>query len=115
MNLNEAIKIAVENGWKIFKGHQVAAVRFINSGDKRLAEIVEEHNGGSSLTTFSYDEFFLDPLFWQSLGRGMGWVTRENIDGGPEIGIEEWKLHWHRFIDALAEGETAEEFFRGEL
>ena len=112
MNLHEAIKRAIENGWTTFKGHQVASVRFMNSGDKRLAEIVEEHNGGSSSITFSYDEFFLDPLFWKSLGRGMGCVTGENIDGGPEIGLEEWKLRWHRFIDALAEGETAEEFFR---
>lgn len=43
------------------------------SGDKTLAELIEEHQGGSSSTTFSYDEFFLDPLFWQCIGKGMGW------------------------------------------
>jgi hypothetical protein len=34
---------------------------------------MEEHQGGSSSTTFSYDEIFLDPLFWQCIGKGMGW------------------------------------------
>ncbi len=88
-------------------------MRLIQSGDKRLAEVIEEHEGRPlSSTTFSYDEFFLDPLFWQSLGKGMGWITKENNDTSAEIGLEEWKLRWHCFIDALAKGETAEEFFR---
>ena len=53
---------------------QVDSVRLIRLEDKRLAEVIEEHQGrASSSTTFSYDEFFPDPLFWQSLGEGCGW------------------------------------------
>ena len=47
---------------------------------------------------------FLDPLFWQALGKAMGWGG-EDWDGG-------WRKHWHRFIDHLAEGKDAESFFK---
>jgi hypothetical protein len=74
MNLEVAIKIAIQNGWTTFKGQKVDYVHFIESGDKRLAEVTEEQEGHpSNSTTYSYDEFFLDPLFWQSLGKGLGW------------------------------------------
>jgi hypothetical protein len=54
--------------------NKIDSVRLIKFEDKRLAEVIEEHQGRpSSSTTFSYDEFFLDPLFWQSLGKGCGW------------------------------------------
>ena len=118
MNLHEAIKIAIENGWTIFKGHKIDSVRLLDSGDKKLAEVIEEHEGlASSATTFSYDEFFLDPLFWQSLGRGLGWEETVEVEIPdfpltPALKATQWKVHWHRFIDAVAEGRTPEEFFR---
>ena len=72
MNLHESFEIAIKNGWTTFKGHKIDSVRLI-PGDKRLVEAIEEHGErASSSTTFSYDEFFLDPLFWQSLGKGLG-------------------------------------------
>ena len=117
MNLHEAVKIAIENGWTMFKGHKVDLVRFM-AGDKRLAEVVEEHEGrASSLITFSYDEFFLDPLFWQSLGKGLGWegtveVEIPDFPLTPALKAIQWKVHWHHFIDAIADGRTPEEFFR---
>lgn len=43
----------------------------------------------------------IDPLFWQSLGKAMGW--------SPMYG--EWKTKWHRFIDHLAEGKDINSFF----
>lgn len=60
-----------------------------------------------------------DPSFWQSLGKTMGWrPVRQMIysgEYGSEIsGIREtqgWLYEWHRFIDHLAEGKTAESFF----
>jgi hypothetical protein len=119
VNLDEAFKIAIENGWTIFKGHKIDSVRFLDSGGKRLAEITEEHAEGrlSSSTTFSYDEFFLDPLFWQSLGKGLGWDETVEIEIpdfplAPALKATQWKVHWHHFIDALAEGRTPEEYFR---
>jgi hypothetical protein len=118
MNLHEAIKIAIKNGWRTFKGHKVDSVRLIR-GDKRLAEVIEEHDDerSSSSTTFSYDEFFLDPLFWQSLGQGLGWEETVEVETPdfpltPALKATQWKVHWHHFIDAVAEGRTPESFFR---
>jgi hypothetical protein len=118
MNLHEAIKIAIENGWTTFKGNKIDSVRFIDSGDKRLAEVIEEegeHPTSSSI--FSYDEFFLDPLFWQSLAKGLGWdesieVEIPSFPLTPTLKATQWKVHWHHFIDAIAEGRKPEEFFR---
>ena len=92
MNLDEAFKISIENGWTTFKGHKIDSVRLLNSGDKRLAEVIEEHEGSSSSsTTFSYDEFFLDPLFWQSLGKGFRWEDElcSQCGKSPEKHIQE--------------------------
>ena len=127
MNLHEAIKIAIKNGWTTFKGHKVDSVRLMKLEDKRLAEVIEEHQGrASSSTTFSYDEFFLDPLFWQSLGKGCGWQDEFCTQCGkspekhiprsrpcPGAGsIPDWLSRWHSFIDCLAKGKSAEEFFK---
>jgi hypothetical protein len=117
MNLHESFEIAIKNGWTTFKGHKIHSVRLI-PGDKRLAEAIEEHGErASSSTTFSYDEFFLDPLFWQSLGKGLGWEETVEVEipdfpMTPALKATQWKVHWHHFIDAVAEGRTPEAFFR---
>ena len=57
---------------------------------------------------------FLDPLFWQSLGKVMRWIgyKRSGIVGEIEYhNMEVWKAEWHRFIDHIADGGSAESFF----
>lgn len=51
---------------------------------------------------------FLDPLFWQALGKAMGWKEWERES---EDMRHQWRINWHRFIDHLAEGKDAESFF----
>lgn len=61
----------------------------------------------------TYD-IFLDPLFWQSLGKALGW-NGCNFGDGRETFCSwklSWKEEWHRFIDHLAEGKDAESFFK---
>jgi hypothetical protein len=63
----------------------------------------------------------LDPSFWQSLGQAMGWIAinRHEHEMGQECNgfcildekQEGWKNRWHRFIDHLAKGKSAESFF----
>lgn len=61
---------------------------------------------------------FLDPLFWQALGRARGWAMggtgrmyhdEYGVGGYPSMFV--WQEKWHRFIDHLAEGKDAESFF----
>jgi hypothetical protein len=71
-------------------------------------------------------EAFLDPSFWQSLGKALGWwgkicrLCGEQWSFNYEMNFctsKEANLlpavmyHWHRFIDHLAAEKTAEDFF----
>ena len=74
-----------------------------------------------NLSTFLVptEETFLDPHFWQAFGRALGW--RETCDRALLCvhGEEEyercrgsyWMYQWHRFIQALAEGNPPDAFF----
>lgn len=64
---------------------------------------------------------FLEPTFFQSLGKAMGWHTKMNCKGAcdpyegtvcGEVNVNDWNGRWHRFIDYLIQGKTAEEYFK---
>ena len=83
MKINEAIQKAIEGGWKksFYSPH--------------LLEI--------------YEVYFLDPLFWQALGKAMGWDKKMDFTDDE---YPDWKDYWHRFIDHLADGKSYENFAR---
>lgn len=65
-------------------------------------------------------EIFLDPFFWQALGKARVWKVRKHRGCGgnaiyPEYpdccGQGDFKEYWHRFIEHLAEEKDAESFF----
>lgn len=58
-----------------------------------------------------YEHYLLRPLFWQSLGKAMGWGYTFLRDPCEVFSQEEWKDKWHDFIDYIAEGGTPESFF----
>ena len=74
-----------------------------------------------NLSTFLVptEETFLDPRFWQALGRALGWSEVCDLTIIYVHGDEEcqrcrgyyWMYQWHCFIQALAEGNTPEVFF----
>lgn len=105
MKISEAIQKAQENG---------LVPREITLGESWTAQVL------------------LMPEFWQSLGKAIGWeVVAENgyneeklirsyrgySKGYGEkmwksaLKKEAWNYQWHRFIDKLADGGTAEQFF----
>lgn len=65
-----------------------------------------------------YDEvpcdkgFLLDPLFWQALGKSLGWREHgSSYDLDHFGGKPQWEYEWHNFIDHLIAGGNPEEFF----
>ncbi len=52
----------------------------------------------------THERIFLDPAFWKALGKAYDWPEYTSRPA--------WKLHWHRFIDHLAEGGSIEDFFK---
>jgi hypothetical protein len=61
-------------------------------------------------------EIFLDPFFWQALGKARGWppYSPTGYVDNYEDDLEDfsWKVYWHRLIDHLANGNDAESFFK---
>ena len=94
MTIEQAIEKAVKAGWNM-----------------RRHEYVKQQNEEG----VPREVIFLDPTFWQSLGRAMRWeYTKKDISGEFDfiVGKDEWRMQWHRFIDHLADNKTAEEFFK---
>lgn len=64
----------------------------------------------------------LDPLFWQALGKALGWGNRIEASAfmrgkewvkGPDLSeIPMWLYYWHRFIDWIADGKDPDLFFK---
>lgn len=94
MLVQEVIKKAVEGG---FKGKSYA-------GDAMATQL-------------------LDPDFWQSLGKAMGFNESIYCSNAEHINRkvlcdecvdkeDGWKNEWHALIDHLAEGKSIESFFK---
>lgn len=107
--MKEAIQKAIEGGW----GKEQFSASHLN------LRVVNTEEGSIDMPL---DCVFLDPLFWQALGKAMGWEgkVQEVIDTRTEnprfqvggwVNKGDWKTEWHRFIDHLAEGKDAESFF----
>ena len=97
MTIQEAIKKAIEGGYK-------------------YKDFVFEFNADYNIRSST----FLDPLFWQSLGKAMMWddanypntsYIKETKGFAPHHIIYGHEIMWHRFIDHLASGGEIEEFF----
>lgn len=98
--MKEALRKAIEGGWK-----------------PRGVSMGISNNGWSSfesmISLVQWQEITSDPLFWQCLGKSLGWINgydTENTRG--VIYSTYWLSQWHLFIDHLAEGKDADEFFK---
>jgi len=84
MTIQDALHAAIAGGWDFKKGL---------IGGLLVAQVA-----------------FVDPFFWQSLGKTLGWDSLNSVtlneDGRPA-----WHQMWITFIDYLAQGKTVDEFF----
>jgi hypothetical protein len=64
-----------------------------------------------STFVIAVEETFLDPVFWQALGKALGWREEKASVVLYRVTEPEWQSTWHRFIDHLADGNTAASFF----
>lgn len=126
--IHQAIKLAIENGY----GHSFWRTRLQRDPDTEWTSQEWEE-------VFDFDvinKCLLDPLFWQALGKALGWsdvmaiiesdvmamIENENIlskllahaikESREKIGYYPmWVYRWHKFIDNLVEGKDIESFF----
>lgn len=76
------------------------------------------NNGQESYRAQIGDSVFLDPLFWQCLGKAEEWFYEDGrsvakyINNDPKhTQYDMYLWHWHRFIDHLDQGGNVDEFF----
>ena len=115
MTIQEACDKAVAEGYHSKSLHGMDTYY---SGANRECSVWTRTDNHSSFVV-PMEGTFLDPLFWQALGRALRWDQARRSVHAVEHGRptrvtragHQWLAHWHRFIDALAEGHTAEAFF----
>lgn len=117
MTTKQAIEKAIEGGYMLMNLKDNTAILLMALAEK--------------------EKTLLNPLFWRSLGTALGWGIKCQNCGG-EIGessgmgkvtfkyqckgkcgsyfdsreAEVWAKEWHRFIDVLSEGKSADDFFK---
>lgn len=96
--MEKAIKKAIEGGWHP-KGLKIEGYP--------ISWIIQATINRSKF----WERYCLEPLFWQALGKAMGWENGEMVIHEKMVAYQQWKIYWHCFIDALAEGKTPDEFF----
>ena len=116
MTIQEAIQKAIEGGWRYRNSDNIEIFPSeIATVPRCLVAFKDGYNEYVHVAVF-----LLDPLFWQSLGKAMGWEKQYEEDAQDctgegcsheTWGEEKWILEWHRFIDHLAEGKDIESFF----
>ena len=115
MTIQEAINKANEGGYHI---HGSDGMETSYDGANNEFSVWTRKD---NLSTFLVptEETFLDPHFWQALGRTLGWSERCDLAITCVHGEEEcrqcrgyyWMFQLHCFIQAIAEGNTPEAFF----
>jgi hypothetical protein len=115
MTIQEAMNKAVEGGYHIYGSDGMDTD--YEGATKDYSAWTRKDNASSFLVPT--EETFLDPHFWQALGRALGWREAGDLALSCRHGAEEgqrwrryyWMYQWHCFIQALADGNTPDAFF----
>jgi hypothetical protein len=115
MTIQEALDQAVEGGYHIYGSDGMDTD--YESANSDFSAWTRKDNASSFIVPT--EETFLDPHFWQALGRALGWnegcdlaiLCGHGEDEGQKSRGYYWMYQWHRFIQALADGHTPEAFF----
>lgn len=129
MTITEAIHKSIEGGYHVYTSN---GEETCYDGANSIWSVWTRKDNHSSFVVFVH-ETFMDCTFWQALGRVLGWKqiclsclseTLPNALGQCDCCLdtardvtkrfqETWLYHWHRLIDHLATGNTAQSFFEG--
>ena len=106
MTINEAITKATEAGYCV---KDLENIDIYFSGANSEYSVWTRKDNESSVMV-RVEETFLDPCFCQALGRALGW--QHGCEKSLLAYEQWWRGPWHRFLDCLADGKTAEDFFQ---
>lgn len=92
--MNEAIKLAIEKGGYDHKQMKFTAGSLFWFGEHKPEKDIQ-------------NEMALDPLFWQALGKALGWKERTKT-----IHYQTWYLYAKEYFHLLLTGGDTEQFFK---
>ena len=108
--MEQAIKLAIEGGWGGKLKPNVVIEKLEN---ECIGFHYPDKYDGVSMSVY---DILMQPIFWQALGKSLGWDEGEIDDKtyGDGKYSQDWMwIHkWHSFIDHIAEGKDKEEFFK---
>jgi hypothetical protein len=115
MTIQEALNKAVEGGYHIYGSDGMDTC--YEGANSKYSVWTRKDNASSFMVPT--EETFLDPRFWQALGRTLGWSATCDLSITCVHGHEEcqscrgyyWMFQWHCFIQEIAHGNTSETFF----
>lgn len=128
--MNEAIRLAVEKGGysleELANRLGITNVRQIEIGKKYVSVSSQQ---GNTKQLCSFETLFLDPKFWQVLGKALGWGICCDENGHKPFGaklnelckvrdmcdgliIEEYLYHAHQYFDLVLTGGDVEAFWQ---
>jgi len=96
----DVIETAIRGGWKPYS---IGAFGYL---DFQFPDI---HNMIDDIDEASINDVIVDPLFWQALGKELGWCGVGYVNIGESKRIQ-WKQKMYRMIDHLINGGTVEEY-----
>jgi hypothetical protein len=115
MMIQEAIDKATEGGYHLYGSDGMDT----DYGGANSEYSVWTRKDNESSFIIPVEETFLDPDFWQALGRALEWehpvMTVHAVENGRATIVtragHHWLSRWHRFIDHLAARKTPASFF----
>jgi len=115
MTIQEALNKAVEGGYHIYGSDGMDT--YYEGANSEYSVWTRKDNESSFIVPT--EETFLDPQFWQALGRALGWsetchlaiTCAQRQEDYQCFRRYDWIYQWHCFIQALADGNTPEAFF----
>jgi hypothetical protein len=105
MTIREAIHKATETGYHI-NGSDGMETSYEGASNE-YSPWTRKDNASTFVITV--EETFLDPAFWQALGRAL--ESYQGLDKRCLAYDQRWIQLWHRFIDHLAQGRSHATFF----
>jgi hypothetical protein len=115
MTIAEVLQKATEGGYHIY-GSDGMETSYAGANSEFSAWTRTDNDSSFMVPV---EETFLDPRFWQALGRTLGWSAVCDLVIFCVHGEEEcqscrgyyWMYQWHCFIQALAHDNPPEAFF----
>lgn len=116
MKVEDAIKKAIGGGFRRWdknrKVVEVSADNGVFTYRTRAKYFREKPFSIKVSYSVPLTELFKGASFWKALGTKLRWRDEMVVVGERHYAVKSgWRMQWHRFIDHLADGKTAEEFF----